>query len=955
MFAKPHTSQSPSRCGVPVEAPDLVGIDVQRRVLDNGIICFTATGPNVKRFFGASVFTPARSSNGEQHVLEHMIMSGSQKFPDPNIYAQTHATSDSSPGACTYHNRTWYYGSSLSDAGLKATTSILLDGMFNPLLSEESFKAESFRLISERNRRNSVSTYPAGVVFNEMRQSYLHPANVALRNAVAHLFPEALAQIDFAGSPEGLKRLRHKDILRYHERFYYPENGVYFISHPTSPAPFIRMLESLKPTDREHHFQQPTFDPSLNARAVHVQHPVDPAITGFNSTLVLLYPTEKPSSMKELLFHNMLWDALFYLDRNGYRQKFSKVSLEGRSAVSSVSPMALGGQFFVVVQVQEMAPTDRERVQDLVMNTYRTVTNRNLPLRTFQSALAGLRHYYSLPSGGAEEVFWNLTEDIDTYPQLNLLTRRAVAQDLLHRSGEVYPEFCRFVERLFSRDPLVFSQDPVAAKGKSKSSNPGSNATEEISAPAAALPVVVPEYDLITRKVATSAADDFKVRLPFGAEGYDRIVSIPVGDQNRVHLNIGFDLSVLPSDVWMHAIFILNTIAENRSHFKNSSHMALKLSSLASTSTNQVFPLAKDGCHFFMGVSVFPEHLEQFLESLGKIFANPDYTKASYLHGLYYQRDSLFPDIYDPSASDGLSDAFMTRALAYCDSGYRHREALVGFSALPRFNKILRANDKNQFSESERRTYRAVNYIFSSSGLQLHYSAPEDREDEVARALRKFFDAQRRYETQLIYPPTIQLARNEYLIAPSVTNIAARVLTVPEFGPEYEPALAMIKGFYVSNQLTAQRGFYRNYSKYDITNGTVCFMSQRGSSPGAPFKVWDGIPGVLRSANLSRRQTKGLQMGALKGHLARLTDSDPHSTMLRRARLHTTGWGPARFQEYAEGILAGTGSHVKWFGELVAERQKRARNVVLTSEAGAQELRSQMKRIAWGKPTSVHL
>ncbi|NDC73127.1 MAG: hypothetical protein EBZ62_06700, partial [Sphingobacteriia bacterium] len=160
-----------------------------------------------------------------------------------------------------------------------------------------------------------------------------------------------------------------------------------------------------------------------------------------------------------------------------------------------------------------------------------------------------------------------------------------------------------------------------------------------------------------------------------------------------------------------------------------------------------------------MGVSVFPEHLDQFLESLGKIFANPDYTKASYLHGLYYQRDSLFPDIYDPSASDGLSDAFMTRALAYCDSGYRHREALVGFSALPRFNKILKAYDKNQFSESERRTYRAVNYIFSSSGLQLHYSAPEDREDEVARALRKFFDAQRRYETQLIYPPTIQLAR----------------------------------------------------------------------------------------------------------------------------------------------------------------------------------------------------
>jgi len=956
MFKQSQKSLPTHRGGVPVEAPDLVGIDLRRRVLNNGLICFTATGPEAKRFFGASVFTPARSCNGEQHVLEHMIVSGSKKFPDPNIYTQTHATSDSSPGACTFYNRTWYYGSSLSDAGLKATTSMLLDGMFNPLLSEESFKAESFRLISERNRKGSVLTYPAGVVFNEMRQSYLHPVNVALRNAVAHLFPEALPQIDFAGSPEGLTRLRHKDILKYHQRFYYPDNAVYFISHPTDVTPFINMLQSLEPTGREHHFKQPSFVPSLHAKSVHMEYPVDPGITGHNSNLVLLYPIEKPSSVKELLFYNMLWDALFYLDRNGYSQKFNKLSLRGRSVVSSTHPVALGDQFFLVAQVDEMAPEDRDPVKDLITNTYRVVTSRNLPLSTFQSALAGLRHYYSLPSGGAEDVFWNLTEDIDTLPEFNLLTRSAVARDLLGRSREVYPEFCRFVEGIFAKEPLTFSQDPIPTKTPRRRTHAREAANaEKISVERAALPVVVPEYDLLTKKVAKSAADDFKVRLPFGSEGYDRILSIPVRDQNRVHLNIGFDLSMLPSDVWMHAIFILNTIVENRASFKNSSHIPLKLHSLASPSTNQVFPLAKEGCHFFMGVSVFPDDVDRFLEYLGRIFLNPDYTKASYLHGLEYQRDSLFPDVYNPSASDGLSDAFMTRAMAYCDSGYLHREVLVGFSALPRFNKILKASGRDQFTESERRTYRAINYIFSSSALQLHYSAPEDREEQVALSLRKFFDAQRRYETQLVYPPTLRLARNECLVAPSVTNIAARVLTVPDFGPELEPGLTMLKGFYIGNQLTAQRGFYRNYVKYDVTNGTVTFLTQRGSSPVAPFKVWDGAAEALKNASLTRRQIRGLQMGALKSHLARLDDSDPHSTMLRRARLHNVGWGPARFQEYAAGILDCKGSDIKWLGELIAERQRRARNVVLTSKAGADELRSQMKRTDWGQPTVLHL
>jgi hypothetical protein len=77
--------------------------------------------------------------------------------------------------------------------------------------------------------------------------------------------------------------------------------------------------------------------------------------------------------------------------------------------------------------------------------------------------------------------------------------------------------------------------------------------------------------------------------------------------------------------------------------------------------------------------------------------------------------------------------------------------------------------------------------------------------------------------------------------------------------------------------------------------------------------------------------------------------------MLRRARLHNVGWGPSQFLEYAEGILGSTATHFTWLGELIAERQRRGRNVVLTSKAGADELRAQMRRIDWGQPTVVHL
>lgn len=937
----------------PISAPDFVNARITKITLDNGLTCYTAIGPNVRRFFGACVNTPAISSRGEQHVLEHMIVSGSRRFPSQNIYRELHHASDCAPGACTYYNKTWYYGTALSEGGFKELTDFVIDGLFNPTLTVEAFETEAYRLRRERVRGRSSITYPAGVVFNEMRQSYLHPQNTALRNAVLHLFPEALPQMDFAGSPDGLQKLQHKNILKYHQRFYYPENAVYFIAHPTSPASTLRLLETLKPSGKSHNYEAPEFDMS-RAHEVHCTYPAVPGITGHNSNLVILIPTEKASSLKELLFFNMLWDSLFYLDRNKYTQKWEKASLKGRCVVSSCAPIVLGSQHFVAIQVDQLAPEDQSTIQELVLTSYTRVTERELPFATFNSALAGLRHFYNYPSNSAEDAFWPITEEIDSYPNFNLLTRSAVAREMHDNARKHYPDFCRFVEKIFHKTPLVFKQDPAPVRVAKRKALASPHQPKQLDHSPRPLQVNVPDYDLITKRIALSAREALTIRLPFKDEN-ERITSVPIGDENRIHLNIGFDLSVLPSDLWMHAIFLLNTLGENRSHFRSPSHVSMKFNALASPANNQVLPITATGCHFFMGVSVFPDDFKRFLDVLGKVFATPDYTESSYLHGLEYQRDSLFPDIYDPSASDGLSDAFLTRALAYFDRGYRQREALVGFEALPKFNRILSAWNHNKFSESERRIYRAVNYLFSGSAISFQYSAPERLEDEVANELRAFYDAQRRWDKKYIYQASRKLARNDLLIAPSVTNIAARVFHLSDFLPEHEVALGFLSGFVIGKELNAARGFYRNFVKFDPTTACLTLMAQRGSSASAPFKVYDSLPSILRDADLSRRQIKGLTTAALVHHLDRLSDSDPHSKMIRRVRLNNLGVGPDAFSVYAEQILTASRSSFTELGELLANAQSKARNLLLTGKEGAKEIRANYKPLQFGKPLLCNL
>lgn len=940
---------SPSPGVVPIPAPDLIDAKLTKITLNNGVSCYVVIGPNVRRFFGACVNTPAISSRGEQHVLEHMIVSGSRRFPSQNIYRELHHASDCVPGACTYHNKTWYYGSAHSEGGFREVTDFIVDGIFNPLLTVEAFETEAYRLRRERIRGRTPITYPAGVVFNEMRQSYLHPQNMAMRNAVAHLFPEALPQMDFAGSPDGLQRLQHKNILKYHNRFYYPENAVYFVAHPTSAAPALRLLESLKPSGKNHNFEPPEFDMS-RGHEVHCTYPAIPGITGYNSNLVILIPTEKAHSIKEFIFYNVLWDSLFYLDRNKYTSRWQKTSVKGRCMVSTCAPITLGSQHFLAIQVDKLAPEDQDVVKDLILTSYQRVNERNVPLSTFESALGGVRHFYNTASNAAEDAFWPLTEEIDTYPEFNLLTRGAVAQEMLKNSKSIYPEFCRFVEKIFNRTPLVFKQDPAPVKVPRKHLGVPHQPKQLDESPRP-LQVNVPDYDLHTKRIARTATHALQVRYPFKDEN-ERIASVPIGDQNRIHLNIGFDLSVLPQDLWMHAIFLLNTLGENRSKFRSASHVAMEFNKLASAANNQVLPVTTVGCYFFVGVSVFPHDFKRFLDVLGKVFNSPDYTKASYLHGLEYQRDSLYPDIFDPSASDGLSDAFITRALAYFDRGYRQREALVGFEALPKFNRILSAWSHDNFSESERRMYRAINYLFSGSALSFQFSAPESMEDDVAQQLRSFYDAQRRWDKRYIYETSRKLARNDILIAPSVTNIAARVFQLPNFSPEHEVALGWLTGFVISKELNAARGFYRNFVRFDPTTLCLILMAQRGSSASAPFKVYDSLPGILAGAGaeLSRRQIKGLTTAAVTHHLERLSDPDPHSRMIRRIRLDNFGIGAQNFAEYCDRILLATQRSFAELGDMLAAGQPRARNLILTGKEGAREVRSNLKRLHFGKP-----
>jgi hypothetical protein len=666
--------------------------------------------------------------------------------------------------------------------------------------------------------------------------------------------------------------------------------------------------------------------------------------------MVLIYPIARPKNLTELIYLDAMHSALFYLHDNRYTEAHGRASFKGSPAVVSCQHQPLGTQHFLIIQVDGLDPRDFDPMRRLISESYGGSDSSPLSRSTLEAALLSTRHRYFDDEGSpVDHVFSQLAYNWNTSVGPSVLQQGTLARYLERRVDEAYPDFCSFVGRIFRQEPFVFTQTPSSkAPRRRRLLDLEADAASAVPAGLAA-PLVVPSYNLTLHRVIKSSADAFTVRYPWKDEGCGAIVSTPVGDENRIHVNIGFDLTRLSSDLWLHALALLNTLEANSAHFAEEGKTAREIYSLSSSLTSRVVPISDDGCYFFVSTSVFPEDLAPFLDFLGTLFQNIHFQANSYLHGLDTQRNTLFSEIYNPAASPALDNAFLTRGLAGLNSGFLHREALVGLASLSRYNRILSAVSNNKFSESERRQHAAANWLFASSSLLLQYSAPRALEESAGRKLRSFYDAQRRWERSPARLCAPRMARNDLLIAPTVTSYAGRFVHLPEYKPEYAPVITYLR-FLLSEELVSKRGFYRSDASLDLSTNVLQLRAWCGSSGVVPFKIYDRLPKELIAFRPTSRQLKGLQMGALRSHLGQLGGASPHETMLKRLRLHNAGQTAETFHELAEDILMNGRLSFETFAEILSAKRALSRNVVLTGREEAKKVPRSVAGIEFGRP-----
>jgi presequence protease len=188
--------------------------------------------------------TVPKDSTGIAHILEHLVLQGSERFPvkDP-FFAMIPRSLSTFMNALTFPDATAYPFSTRNLKDFYNLLDVYLDAVFFPKMSEPSFKQDGHHLEFEDPEDLSTPLVIKGVVFNEMKGAMAEPARAMWRAIGQNLFPDLTYAHNSGGSPEEIPNLEYEATKRFHATHYHPSNGFFYSYGTLDLETLLRRLD----------------------------------------------------------------------------------------------------------------------------------------------------------------------------------------------------------------------------------------------------------------------------------------------------------------------------------------------------------------------------------------------------------------------------------------------------------------------------------------------------------------------------------------------------------------------------------------------------------------------------------------------------------------------------------------------------------------------------------------
>ncbi|ODQ81246.1 hypothetical protein BABINDRAFT_170836 [Babjeviella inositovora NRRL Y-12698] len=162
-------------------------------------------------------------ATGVPHILEHTTLCGSYKYPvhDP-FFKMLNRSLSNFMNAMTGHDYTFYPFSTTNMKDYENLRDVYLSSVLEPLLKEEDFFQEGWRLENEDPQDAASALTFKGVVYNEMKGQVSNASYYYYIKFQEAVYPSLN---NSGGDPTKITDLDYQDLVDFHRSNYHPSNA----------------------------------------------------------------------------------------------------------------------------------------------------------------------------------------------------------------------------------------------------------------------------------------------------------------------------------------------------------------------------------------------------------------------------------------------------------------------------------------------------------------------------------------------------------------------------------------------------------------------------------------------------------------------------------------------------------------------------------------------------------
>ena len=217
---------------------------IQLEHLQSGARVLHVACPDTENAFSVCIPTPPPNDMGMPHILEHMTLAGSEKYPCKEPFFEMIKRSVATfINALTGNDMTYYPVCSNVHADLFNLAEVYFDAVFHPLLSDQTFQREAHHLAPADPAKPHGDLRIDGVVYSEMKGVFSDPESILEREATRKLLPDTCYGFESGGAPEAIPDLTPEQLREFHATRYHPSNAYIILYGDIPTDDYLAFLE----------------------------------------------------------------------------------------------------------------------------------------------------------------------------------------------------------------------------------------------------------------------------------------------------------------------------------------------------------------------------------------------------------------------------------------------------------------------------------------------------------------------------------------------------------------------------------------------------------------------------------------------------------------------------------------------------------------------------------------